>query len=181
MQHQTLQNLVGRADALINAGQFDALMDFYCDDATLVVKPGFNACGKAQIRQAFDAIARHFEHSLRVRQHDLRVIEAGDTALVMAEALTQEGFAVLPSQGTYFLNLDLAASGVTVADHAFARLAVEQAGVATIPVSALYETDPVTTILRLCFAKADATLDEGAERLARARDLAAQAAGGRVI
>lgn len=39
MQHQTLQNLVGRADALINAGQFDALMDFYCDDATLVVKP----------------------------------------------------------------------------------------------------------------------------------------------
>ncbi|RCI70153.1 DUF4440 domain-containing protein, partial [Pseudomonas aeruginosa] len=52
MQHQTLQNLVGRADALINAGQFDALMDFYCDDATLVVKPGLNACGKAQIRQA---------------------------------------------------------------------------------------------------------------------------------
>ncbi|MEH6676997.1 aminotransferase [Phenylobacterium sp.] len=102
----------------------------------------------------------------------------------LAEALTQEGFAVLPSQGTYFLNLDLAASGVTLADHAFARLAVEQAGVATIPVSALYETDPVTTILRLCFAKADATLDEGAERLARARDLAAQAAqaaGGRVI
>ncbi len=65
MQHQTLQNLVGRADAPINAGQFDALMDFYCDDATLVVKPGLNACGKAQIRQAFDAIARHFEHSLR--------------------------------------------------------------------------------------------------------------------
>ena len=99
----------------------------------------------------------------------------------LAEALTQEGFAVLPSQGTYFLNLDLAASGVTLADHAFARLAVEQAGVATIPVSALYETYPVTTILRLCFAKADTTLDEGAERLARARDLAAQAAGGRVI
>jgi N-succinyldiaminopimelate aminotransferase len=89
----------------------------------------------------------------------------------LAEALTQEGFAVLPSQGTYFLNLDLAASGVTLGDHAFARLAVEQAGVAAIPVSALYETDPVTTILRLCFAKADATLDEGAERLARAREL----------
>ena len=99
----------------------------------------------------------------------------------LAEALAREGFAVLPSQGTYFLNLDLAASGVTLADHAFARLAVEQAGVATIPISALYETDPVTTILRLCFAKADATLDEGAERLARARDLTAQAAGGRVI
>ncbi|MDO8409082.1 MAG: aminotransferase [Phenylobacterium sp.] len=99
----------------------------------------------------------------------------------LAEALGREGFAVLPSQGTYFLNLDLAASGVTLEDHAFARLAVERAGVATIPVSALYETDPVTTILRLCFAKADATLDEAAQRLARARDLAAQAAGDRAI
>ncbi len=89
----------------------------------------------------------------------------------LAEALGREGFAVLPSQGTYFLNLDLAASGVTLADRAFARLAVEQAGVAAIPVSALYETDPVTTILRLCFAKADATLDEAAQRLARAREL----------
>ena len=101
MQHQTLQNLVGRADALINAGQFDALMDFYCDDATLVVKPGLNACGKAQIRQAFDAIARHFEHSLRVRQHDLRVIEAGDTALVMAEAVIESKAGRLQRRATY--------------------------------------------------------------------------------
>jgi len=44
--------------------------------------------------------------------------------------------------------------------------------VASIPVSAFYETEPVETILRLCFAKADATLDEGARRLAWARDLA---------
>ena len=94
MQHQTLQNLVGRADALINAGQFDALMDFYCDDATLVVKPGLNACGKAQIRQAFDAIARHFEH-------DLRVIEAGDTALVMAEAVIESKAGRLQRRATY--------------------------------------------------------------------------------
>ncbi|MDP2214282.1 aminotransferase [Phenylobacterium sp.] len=90
----------------------------------------------------------------------------------LASALTREGFAVLASQGTYFLNVDLAASGVEMGDRDFARLAVEQAGVATIPVSALYETDPVATILRLCFAKADATLDEAAQRLGRARDLA---------
>jgi N-succinyldiaminopimelate aminotransferase len=30
----------------------------------------------------------------------------------------------------------------------------------------------VTTILRLCFSKADATLDEGVARLAKARELA---------
>ena len=90
----------------------------------------------------------------------------------LAEALGREGFAVLPSQGTYFLNVDLAASGLGMSDREFALLAVREASVASIPVSALYERDPVTRILRLCFAKADATLDEGAARLARARDLA---------
>ena len=99
----------------------------------------------------------------------------------LAHALTGEGFCVLPSQGTYFLNIDLAASGVAMRDRDFALMAVKEAGVASIPVSALYETQPVETILRLCFAKADATLDEGARRLARARDLAAQALPGRSI
>jgi N-succinyldiaminopimelate aminotransferase len=90
----------------------------------------------------------------------------------LADALSRKGFAVLPSQGTYFLNVDLAASGVAMNDRDFALMAVREVGVASIPVSALYETEPVDTILRLCFAKADATLDEGARRLARARDLA---------
>lgn len=89
----------------------------------------------------------------------------------LAEGLKREGFAVLPSQGTYFLNVDLAASGVAEDDRAFALRAVREAGVASIPVSALYEEDHVTTILRLCLAKKDETLDAGALRLAKARDL----------
>ena len=89
----------------------------------------------------------------------------------LAAGLQREGFAVLPSQGTYFLNVDLAASGVTEDDRAFALRAVREAGVASIPVSALYEEDHVTTILRLCLAKKDETLDAGVERLAKARDL----------
>ncbi|MES3029675.1 MAG: aminotransferase [Pseudomonadota bacterium] len=93
----------------------------------------------------------------------------------LAEGLKREGFAVLPSQGTYFLNVDLAASGVTEGDRAFALRAVTEAGVASIPVSALYEEDHVTTILRLCLAKKDATLDAGVERLAKARDLSRRA------
>ena len=90
----------------------------------------------------------------------------------LARALRREGFAVLDSQGTYFLNVDLAASGVPEADRAFALRAVRQAGVAAIPLSAFYEDAPVSTTLRLCFAKRDAVLDEGARRLAKARDLA---------
>jgi len=90
----------------------------------------------------------------------------------LAEGLAREGFVSLPTQGTYFLNVDLPASGVAEPDRAFCLRAVKEAGVAAIPVSALYEQDPVTTIMRLCLAKADATLDAGIERLARARDLA---------
>lgn len=94
----------------------------------------------------------------------------------LTAGLTREGFAVLPSQGTYFLNVDLGASGIEEGDRDFCLRAVKEAGVAAIPVSAFYEADPVTSIVRLCFAKADATLDEGVARLARARDMAISAA-----
>ena len=90
----------------------------------------------------------------------------------LAEGLRREGFVTLDSQGTYFLNIDLPASGVDLGDRAFCLMAVKAAGVAAIPVSAFYEQAPVTSILRLCFSKADATLDEGVRRLAKARDLA---------
>jgi aspartate/methionine/tyrosine aminotransferase len=89
----------------------------------------------------------------------------------LVAGLKREGFAVLTSQGTYFLNIDLAASGVAELDRDFALRAVKEAGVAAIPVSAFYETDAVTSILRLCFSKRDETLDAGIERLAKAREL----------
>ncbi|MFT4934271.1 MAG: N-succinyldiaminopimelate aminotransferase [Pseudoalteromonas distincta] len=90
----------------------------------------------------------------------------------LAQALGREGFVARSSAGTYFLNVDLSASGVAISDRDFAFMAVREAGVASIPVSALYETEPVETMLRLCFAKSDATLEEAAKRLAKARDLA---------
>jgi len=93
----------------------------------------------------------------------------------LSAGLVREGFAVLPSQGTYFLNLDLPASGIDEPDRAFALRAVKQAGVASIPVSALYEEDPVTSVLRLCFAKSDAVLDAAVGRLAKARELSRKA------
>lgn len=89
----------------------------------------------------------------------------------LCDGLKREGFSVLTSQGTYFLNIDLAASGVAEPDREFALRAVKEAGVAAIPVSAFYEADAVTSILRLCFSKRDETLDAGIERLARARQL----------
>jgi N-succinyldiaminopimelate aminotransferase len=89
----------------------------------------------------------------------------------LGEGLKAEGFAILPSQGTYFLLLDLAASGIAADDQTFAERAVREAGVAVIPVSAFYAEDPVRNVVRLCFSKNDETLDAGVERLARARRL----------
>lgn len=89
----------------------------------------------------------------------------------MTEALAAEGYAVLPSEGTYFLNIDLAASGLNIDDEAFCLKAVKQAGVAAIPVSSFYASDPVRSVVRLCFAKKDETIDAGVERLGKARRL----------
>jgi aspartate/methionine/tyrosine aminotransferase len=96
----------------------------------------------------------------------------------MRGGLEAAGFAVLPSAATYFLIVDLAASGIAMDDEAFARTAVEQAGVAVIPLSPFAEQDPPRHLVRLCFAKQDATIDAGVAAMTRARGLLLQAAAG---
>lgn len=77
------------------------------------------------------------------------------------------GFDVIPSQGTYFVNIDIAPLGETD-DVAFCRRLVMDHGVAAIPVSAFYAQGAVKNVVRFCFAKRDETLDAGLERLAGA-------------
>ena len=89
----------------------------------------------------------------------------------LATALRQEGFITLPSAGTYFMGVDLAASGIALSDTDFAIRAVKECGVATIPFAAFYDRPPESAVVRLCFAKADATLDRGVEGMAKARRL----------
>ncbi len=88
----------------------------------------------------------------------------------LAEALAAAGFTVLPNAATWFLCIDLAASGIALSDREFSERAVREAGVASIPVSALFEGDGPRHILRLCFAKDGALLDEAVRRLAAFRD-----------
>ncbi|MDO9361656.1 MAG: aminotransferase [Sphingopyxis sp.] len=88
----------------------------------------------------------------------------------LASGLADAGFVVLPSEATWFLCIDLAASGVALDDRTFSERAVREAGVASIPVSALCEGDGPRHILRLCFAKDAAILDEAVARLAKFRD-----------
>ncbi|MEA3000321.1 MAG: N-succinyldiaminopimelate aminotransferase [Sphingomonadales bacterium] len=89
----------------------------------------------------------------------------------LAAGLAAAGYTTLASEGTYFLSLDLAASGLAVDDLTFCERTVRKAGVAAIPVSSFYAEDPVTSVVRLCFAKTRNTLDAAIERLDAARRL----------
>ncbi|PJI38792.1 aminotransferase [Ferrovibrio sp.] len=88
-----------------------------------------------------------------------------------AKGLTEAGLTVLPSQATYFLNVDLSpvlkkAGSNDVDDAAFCLKMVEQAKVAAIPVSAFYAEDHVKSVIRFCFAKTYDKLDGAVERIA---------------
>lgn len=89
----------------------------------------------------------------------------------MEEGLRGAGYAVLEPASTYFLCVDLRASGIAADDETFASAAVERAGVATIPVSAFAEEEPSKHLVRLCFAKRDETIDAGVTAMDRAREL----------
>jgi N-succinyldiaminopimelate aminotransferase len=89
----------------------------------------------------------------------------------MTSGLQAAGFAVLPSASTYFLCVDLAASGIALDDEAFASHAVAEAGVAVVPLSPFAEQNPPRHLIRLCFAKRDETIDAGVEAMAKARNM----------
>jgi methionine aminotransferase len=80
-------------------------------------------------------------------------------------ALAGSRFTLPPAAGTYFQLLDFSALD-TSDDSTFAERLLTEAGVATIPLSPFYATAPRLTVVRLCIAKRDETLDEGAARLA---------------
>lgn len=86
----------------------------------------------------------------------------------LVSALHDEGFATLPSQGAYFVSVDLRSSGIEMSDEAFARHCIDH-GVAVIPYAPFYASTGAPPLIRLCFAKRDETLDRGAEALARAK------------
>jgi aspartate/methionine/tyrosine aminotransferase len=90
---------------------------------------------------------------------------------VLVSGLREVGFATLAAEGTYFVGVDLPASGIGMDDATFCERAVREAGVAGIPLSAFYARDPVSSVVRLCFAKKAETLAAGIEGMAKARAL----------
>ena len=79
-------------------------------------------------------------------------------------ALGNSGFLLPRAEGTYFQLLDFSAFA-PADDRAFAERLLTEARVATIPLSPFYAQPEPLPFVRLCIAKRDATLDEGADRL----------------
>lgn len=82
-----IKMLIAAADKAIKEERFDDLMDFYTDDAVLVVRPGLEAKGKEAIKEAFIKIAAYFKNSVVPTQGKMLMIEAGDTVLVLSQTL----------------------------------------------------------------------------------------------
>jgi len=80
--------------------------------------------------------------------------------------LAPSRFKLLDVPGGYFQLVDYSAIR-DEDDLTFSRWLVEQSGVAAIPLTPFYESAPGTRLLRLCFAKSDATMEAAAERLCR--------------
>jgi aspartate/methionine/tyrosine aminotransferase len=83
----------------------------------------------------------------------------------LVAGLRDVGFDVLPSQGTYFANVDFRPLWNEGTDVDFAMKLVREARVGSIPVSAFYPQDPPTHLVRFCFCKQDGVLDEAIARL----------------
>lgn len=86
---------------------------------------------------------------------------------LLEEGLSGSAFHVLPAQGTYFTLVDYSRVSrlADLDDAAAASRLLEEGGVASIPLAPFYQVPPRHSLLRLCFAKDDATLARAVERL----------------
>ncbi|WP_434612791.1 aminotransferase class I/II-fold pyridoxal phosphate-dependent enzyme [Arthrobacter sp. A5] len=91
---------------------------------------------------------------------------------ILSGGLRAAGLKVLPSQGTYFINVDAAALGITDAT-ALARRLPSLIGVAAIPVPVFCHregAERTKSLLRFAFCKKTSVLEEAAARLATLKD-----------
>ena len=107
---EVIKELIKQADLAIKNEDFDHLMDFYSDDAILVVRPGKIARGKKEIKEAIIKIAKYFDNSIVPTQGKMEFLEAGDTVLVISQTLldannAQESEYSMERRATYVYRL----------------------------------------------------------------------------
>lgn len=129
--------------------------------AFLKVHQYVNFCGVTPIQHALaDFMQQHPEHinqlaSFYQAKRDL-----------FCQLLQPSAFKLLPSRGTYFQLLDYSAIRNDLDDVQMSQWLVHEHGIASIPISVFY-AQPIAgqRLIRLCFAKTEATLQQAAQRL----------------
>lgn len=124
MSSHPLRKIIESCDKAITARDFDALMEHYSEDASLVVKPGMIVKGKEDIRKAFVAIADYFQGQLSVEQGEMQVIEGGGNALVIMETVLrfpdgQRGMAEITRRATYVFRQEKAGRWLCTIDNSY--------------------------------------------------------------
>lgn len=120
MSQHPIELLIQKADKAINQEDFDTLIDIYSEDAVLVIKPGVNAVGKTQIKEAFRRIADYFEHTLDVKQAEMKILEAGNTALVLAKTIVSaKNYSPTERKATYVFKQDLNGNWLCAIDNSY--------------------------------------------------------------
>ncbi|MDQ7049914.1 MAG: methionine aminotransferase [Enterobacterales bacterium] len=83
---------------------------------------------------------------------------------LLIQALAGSRFKILPAKGTYFLLLDYSEIS-DLPDREFCQWLCKENGLAAIPLSPFYEKGCDSRVIRVCFAKYEATLKQAAQLL----------------
>lgn len=126
MKKHEVEIIIDKADAAIMDEDFDTLMDIYDDEAVLVIRPDHYAKGKTAIRQAFENIAIYFKNSLKIKQNGMKVLEAGDIALVLANTLVSaKDFDEIGRKATYVFKKNEKNGWLCVIDNSYGHELIE--------------------------------------------------------
>jgi len=123
MEHD-IKEIIKKCDMAIKEEDFDTLMNFYAEDAILVVKPEMIARGKSEIKKAFIAIAKYFNNSIIPVQGEMIILETGDTALVLSQTIltadkkTDSEFA-MDRKATYVFKKNISGNWVCAIDNSY--------------------------------------------------------------
>ncbi|MEQ9887478.1 YybH family protein [Pectobacterium zantedeschiae] len=124
MKPHPIREIIEACDKAISERNFDALMNYYAEDAALVIKPGMVARGKDDIRKAFVAIADYFKNQLVVEQGNMQVIEGSGDALVIMETVLhypdeQGSIVTITRRATYVFRKDAVGNWLCTIDNSY--------------------------------------------------------------
>jgi len=119
-----IKEIIKKCDLAIKEEDFDTLMNFYAEDAILVVKPEMIARGKSEIKKAFIAIAKYFNNSIIPIQGEMIILETGDTALVLSQTILtadkkMDSEFAMDRKATYVFKKDIYGAWVCAIDNSY--------------------------------------------------------------